>query len=111
MREYNATVGATDGNIIAAIMTTQTPMNQLKLPRPVHGPLSIPRICWTVHHQPMAARASRVATSPSRPRVAANAGRRPARAGACDSTAVIGLGDPREVRLRQSALACVLDAE
>ena len=44
MREYKATVGATDGNIIAAIITTQTPRNQLTAPRPVQGPLSIPRI-------------------------------------------------------------------
>jgi hypothetical protein len=28
MCEYSATVGATDGNIIAAIITTQTPRNQ-----------------------------------------------------------------------------------
>ena len=33
MREYKATVGATDGNIIAAIITTQTPRNQLTPPR------------------------------------------------------------------------------
>jgi hypothetical protein len=44
MREYSATVGDTDGNIIAAIITIQTPRNQPKEPRPVHGPLSIPRI-------------------------------------------------------------------
>ena len=42
MREYSATVGATDGNIIAAIITTQTPRNQPSVPRPVHGPSSMP---------------------------------------------------------------------
>ena len=54
MREYSATVGATDGNIIAAIITTQTPRNQPNVPRPVHGPSSMPRIWSTVHHQPSA---------------------------------------------------------
>ena len=34
MREYSATVGATDGNIIAPIMTIQTPRNQPNVPRP-----------------------------------------------------------------------------
>ena len=52
IREYSATVGATDGNIIAAIITTQTPRNQPNVPRPVQGPSSMPRICPTVHHQP-----------------------------------------------------------
>ena len=44
IREYRATVGATDGNIMAAIMTTHTARNQPAVPRPVQGPLSIPRI-------------------------------------------------------------------
>ena len=44
MREYRATVGATDGNIMAAIITTHTARNQLAVPSPVQGPLSIPRI-------------------------------------------------------------------
>ncbi len=57
MREYRATVGATDGNIIAAIITTQTARNQPSVPRPVHGPSSMPRIWSTVHHQPAAASA------------------------------------------------------
>jgi hypothetical protein len=65
IRAYKATVGATDGNIIAAIMTTQTPRNHPKVPRPVHGPLSMPRICPAVHHQPAPASAKRRSTSPS----------------------------------------------
>src|SRR3954452_21332340 len=77
IREYSATVGETDGNIIAAIITTQTPRNQPNAPRPVHGPLSIPRISPTVHHHPAAASANRTATSPSWAREAANAGRSP----------------------------------
>ena len=79
MREYKATVGETDGNIIAAIITTQTPRNQPSVPRPVHGPLSIPRIRSTVHHQPIPARVKRKATSPSRVRAAAKAGPGPPR--------------------------------
>ena len=45
MREYRATVGATDGNIIAAIMTTHTARNQPSVPeagpRPVVHPLHL----------------------------------------------------------------------
>src|SRR6476660_6100340 len=52
MREYSATVGATDGNIIAAIITTQTPRNQPNAPREVQGPSSMPCIWPAVHHQP-----------------------------------------------------------
>ena len=63
IRAYSATVGATDGNIIAAIITTQTLMNQPNVPSPVHGPLSMPRICWSVHHHPSAASATRTTTS------------------------------------------------
>jgi hypothetical protein len=44
IRVHNATVGATDGNIIAVIMTIETPRNQPNVPRPVHGPSSMPRI-------------------------------------------------------------------
>ena len=75
MREYSATVGATDGNIIAAIITTQTPRNQPNAPREVQGPSSIPCIWPTVHHQPTAARAKSASTSPRRTRTAAKAGR------------------------------------
>src|SRR6185312_4132604 len=70
MREYNATVGATDGNIIAAIITIQTERNQPKVPRPVQGPLSIPCIWSAVHHQPAAASANSTTTSPRRVRTA-----------------------------------------
>ena len=44
IRAYSATVGATDGNIIAAIITTQTPRNQPNAPSEVHGPSSVPAI-------------------------------------------------------------------
>src|SRR6478735_294133 len=103
IREYNATVGATDGNIIAAIMTTQTPRNQPNVPRPLHGPLSMPRISPTVHHHPAAASAKRTRTSPSSRRLAASAGRKPE--SAADRTPVIPSGGPREVRLRQAGLS------
>ena len=71
MREYSATVGATDGNIIAAIITTQTPRNQPGAPRSVQGPSSMPCIWSSVHHQLTPARARSRAMSPSRTRVAA----------------------------------------
>ena len=63
IRAYSATVGATDGNIIAAIITTQTLMNHPNVPRAVHGPLSMPCICWIVHHQPRPASATRTTTN------------------------------------------------
>src|SRR5580700_385240 len=44
IREYSATVGATDGNIIAAIISTQTPTNHPRAPRSVPGPASMPAI-------------------------------------------------------------------
>ena len=65
IRAYKATVGATDGNIIAAIMTTQTPRNHPKLPRPVQGPLSMPRICPDRPPPANASEREEEATSPS----------------------------------------------
>ena len=59
MREYSATVGATDGNIIAAIITTHAPRNQPNVPRAVQGPSSIPLIRSPVNHHPIAATAKR----------------------------------------------------
>ena len=110
IREYNATVGATDGNIIAAIITTQTPRNQPNVPRPLHGPLSMPRISPTVHHHPAAASAKRTQNEPE-----LRDGWRRARdarpESAADRTSVIPSGGPREVRLRQAGLSFVLDAE
>src|SRR3954463_16227982 len=44
MRAYSANVGATDGNIIEAIITTHTPRNQPSAPSAVPGPSSIPAI-------------------------------------------------------------------
>src|SRR6478735_2527900 len=112
IREYNATVGATDGNIIAAIMTTQTPRNQPNVTRPVQGPLSIPRICPAVHHQPTPASRKRTATRPSCARVAAKAGRSPVPAvGGAGCVPVMRSGGPREVRRREAGLPLVLDAE
>ena len=67
---YRAIVGATEGNIIAAIITTQTPRNQPRLPSLVQGPASMPRISWIVHTHPMAAMATSAATKPSRARAA-----------------------------------------
>src|SRR3954447_3239792 len=74
IRAYRATVGETDGNIIAAIITIHTPRNQPKVPSAVQGPLSMPRIAPAVHHQPIAASANRTATIPRCARVAAYAG-------------------------------------
>ena len=39
-----STIGSADGSIIAAIIVTQTPSYQPRLPRSVPGPASIPRI-------------------------------------------------------------------
>src|SRR4051794_28647561 len=112
MREYSATVGATDGSIIAAIITTQTPANHPSVPRPVQGPSSIPLMRSLVHHQLIAASASSTAMRPRRARVAASAGARPAAAGARSCAAVItASGGPGELRRGQSGLALVLDAE
>src|SRR3954447_20084982 len=108
MRAYSATVGATDGNIIAVIITTHAPRNQPSAPRPVQGPSSMPRIRSTVDHQPMPASTSSSATTHSLARAAANAGASPTRSGA---DVITGLGGPGELCLRQPALALVLDAE
>src|SRR3954447_18631697 len=112
MREYSATVGATDGNIIAAIITTQIPRNQPSVPRPVHGPWSIPRIWRTVHHQPTAASANSATTSPSRARTAATPGPRPPPPvpRSC-AGALIGSGSPGELGGGKPGLALVPDAE
>src|SRR5690242_20463343 len=101
IREKSAAVGATDGNIIAAIITTQTVRNQPKVPRPVQGPLSMPCIWPAVHHQLIAATAKSSATRPSRVRTAASAGARPAPAGrpAC-AGALIGSDGPGELGRR-----------
>src|SRR5881396_1889732 len=77
MRAYRATVGDTDGNIIAAIITTQTPTNQPSVPRSVPGPPSIPRMRPAVDHQATAASANSNPTSAHRARAAPNAGARP----------------------------------
>ena len=77
MRAYRETVGATDGNIIAAIITTQMPRNQPSVPSAVPGPSSIPAMRSAVDHQATAASANSRAISPRRARAAANAGARP----------------------------------
>src|SRR6188472_3434482 len=111
MREWSATVGATDGNIIAAIITIQTPANHASVPRSVHGPPSMSCISSAVHSHPTAARPKRRATSPSRTRAAANAGARPLLPAACSCVdAINGSGGPRE-GCRQPRLPFVLDAE
>src|SRR4029077_19542017 len=109
MRAYSATVGATDGNIIAPIITSQTPMKNPNEPSAVHGPASIPRICPITHHQPAAASPKSSTTSPRRALAAAKAGAKPpvAAAGADAST---GSGGPGEARVRYAGLALVLDA-
>src|SRR3954470_12476190 len=112
MLAYSATVGATDGNIIAAIITTQTPRNQPSVPRPVHGPSSIPRICRAVHHQPRPARRKRTATSPRRVRTAAKAGARPApTVGWTGAGAFIRSGGPGELGGGETGLPLEPDPE
>src|ERR1700754_135433 len=108
MRAYSATVGATDGNIIAAIITTHVPRNHANDPRPVHGPASMPRIWPTVHHHPTPARTNSAATSPSCDRAAANAGAGPACGRAETAT---GSGRPGEAGLREPGPAVERDPE
>src|SRR5262245_2451438 len=110
MREYRATVGVTDGSIMAAIITTQAARNQPSVPRPVHGPSSMPCIRSPVHSQPRAARAKSTTTSPSRERAAAKAGPAPA-VGRSGAAAIKASGRPGEPGLRQPGLALVLDPE
>src|SRR6266550_358925 len=111
MREYSATVGATDGNIIAAIITTQTPRNQPSVPRPVQGPLSIPRIWPSVHHQPLPARAKSTVTRPSRARAAPKCGARPVPGARSCAGAITCSNRPRELGGRETCFALVLDPE
>src|SRR4051794_35373776 len=109
MRAYSATVGATDGNIIAAIITTQTPRNQLSAPSAVPGPSSIPAMRSAVDHHATAASAKSSAIRPSRARAAAKAGARPPRS--ATPPAAVTSGRPREVGGREPRLALVLDPE
>src|SRR3954447_13045300 len=100
MRAYSVTVGATDGNIIAAIITAQTPRNQPSAPSGVPGPSSIPLIRSAVDHHATAPRPNSSATRPSRARSA------PKVAGSAVTS-----GGPGEVRLREPGAALVLDPE
>src|SRR3954447_15659473 len=109
MREYSATVGATDGNIIAAIITTHAPRNQPSAPSAVQGPSSIPLIRAPVDHHPIAAIAKRRATRPSCDRAARRAGASPASHSAV--AAITRSGGPGELGLRQARLPLVLDPE
>src|SRR5436309_11194903 len=111
MREYNATVGETDGNIIAAIITTQTPRNQPAPPRLVHGPLSMPRIRSTVHHHPIPARPNSSTMSASRPLAAAKATASPSPESGCSADAIKCSGGPGELGRREAGPSLVLDAE
>src|SRR3954451_12275469 len=111
MREYSATVGATDGNIIAAIITSHTPANQPSVPRPVQGPSSMPLMRSLVHHQLTAANARRRTMSPRRARTATSAGARPAVAGARScAVAIMTSGGPGELGGGESRLCLVLDS-
>src|SRR5262245_20544761 len=112
MQEYSAAVGATDGNIIAAIITTQIARNHENAPSPVHGPSSIPRIWSADHHQLIAARATSRRTKPRRARTATSAGPSPPPLGrrACTGALTVS-GGPGELGRREAGLALVLDAE
>src|SRR4051812_35041073 len=109
MREYRATVGATEGNIIAAIITTHAPRNQPSVPRVVHGPASISLIRSPVDHHPIAAIANSTPTRPSCERAARRAGASPVSRSA--AAAITSSGGPRELGLGQPGLALVLDPE
>src|SRR3954447_3043394 len=112
MREYRATVGATDGSIIAAIITTQTPTNQPRVPRPVQDPSSMPLICSLVHDQQRMASASNRPMRPRRARADVRRGARPAVAEARSGVAaIIPSGGPGELGCREPRLPLVLDAE
>src|SRR4051794_13865477 len=111
MREYSATVGATDGNIIAAIITTHTDRNQPNVPRPVQGPSSMPCIRSTAHHQPAAASANSTTTRPSRVRTAENAGTSPpSRVTLSAGRVVTRSRGPGELRRGKTGFGLVLDA-
>src|SRR3954468_22827752 len=111
MRPYSATVGDTDGNIIAAIITIQTPRNQPSEPSALHGPLSIPSISPATHHQPSAASPKSTTMRPSLARAASHARARPASPALWSRTAITCSGGPRELGGRQARLALVADAE
>src|SRR4051794_28521834 len=57
-RSYTTTIGSTDGNIIAAIITTQTTMKNPSVPGSVPGPASMPSIRPAVTVQATTASAS-----------------------------------------------------
>src|SRR5919106_610595 len=107
MRAYSATVGDTDGNIIAAIITIHTPRNHPSAPRSVPGPSSIPRMRSTVDHQATTARAKRSATRPRRARAAAKAGASPR---SCVD-AITTSGGPGELGGREARPSLELDTE
>src|SRR3954452_11344166 len=116
MRAYKATVGATDGNIIAAIITTHTPRNQPSAPSAVPGPSSIPAMRSAVDHHAIAASPNSSAISQSRARAAANAGARPrvpatAASPASGGPVAVTSRRPGEARHREPGLALVGDPE
>src|SRR5436190_9304519 len=111
MRALSAIVGATEGSIIAPIITSHTPRNQPSEPSPVQGPSSMPCIWSIVHHQPSAASPKRSAISPSRVRAAANAGPRPGAGATFCAVASTASGGPGELGGREARAARVLDPE
>src|SRR5215207_2903271 len=124
-RRTTSTIGAVEGSIIAAIIVTQTPMNQPSPPRSVPGPASIPRIRSIVTIHVTSAAASSAATTsaglgtwgasrmPARPdnrRSAVARGvleRRLIRAPAGQLERERGLLDPQQVRVVLGAGAIV----
>src|SRR5437879_5114632 len=100
---------------MAAIITTHTAKNHPSVPRSLHGPRSMPRICPDAHHQPRAARPNSTATSATRARAAAKTGARPvpsARGRACTGAdAITWSGGPGELGRRDPSPPLVGDAE
>src|SRR5690242_8105461 len=65
MRACMTTIGAIEGNIIAAIITTQAVIQKPKPPRSVPGPASMPDMRSPVTAQAMAASSTRPKINPS----------------------------------------------
>ena len=59
------TMGVTEGNMIAAIITTQAVTQNPSVPGSVPGPMSIPAMRLSVTHQAIAASAMRAPIRPS----------------------------------------------
>src|SRR6187551_1573118 len=106
------TIGAIDGNIIAAIITTQMPTKNPSVPGSVPGPASIPSICSPVIAQATPASTISSPISPIWTSPGSAGSRR------IDADSIIAAarwcrrsGGPGELRGGEPGLSLVLDAE